>query len=126
MNLLGALLVVVVFALLIHFVGLIKNSIEVIDCSKESASVLSNPNLKDDVKEKILQKKAIRLFVLFGMLILGSVAALLIPIALVWFLDIIGILSFSDVLVILQRWDFLTAATVLGIIVFLIIKKIAN
>lgn len=126
MNLLGAILVVVVFALLIHFVGLIKNSLEVIDCSKESANVLTNPNLKDDVKEKILQKAAIRLFILFGMLILGSVAALLVPIALMWFLDMIGILSFSNVLVILQRWDFLTTATVLGIIIYLMISKLTN
>ncbi len=126
MNLLDAVIVVAVFAVLIHLFGIIKYSLEVISTSKESANALRDSSLEDYLKEKILQRKAIRLFVLFGILLLGSITALTVPIALIWILDAIGIFSFTDVLQILQRWDFLITATVLGIFAYLIIKKLTN
>jgi hypothetical protein len=55
MNLVGALLVVVVFAMLVHVLRLPSRTMEVAVHSREAAAVLKDPGLDDAAKEKVLQ-----------------------------------------------------------------------
>jgi len=125
MNLLGATLVVILFAVLVHVVRLVRWTTEVVAESRESAAVLKNPGLDDEEKEKALQKHAIRLCVLFLLLVLGSAVALLAPVGLIWLMDAAGLISLDGVLDMLQRWDFLAAATVIGSGIYLILRRLA-
>ena len=74
MNLLGALLVVVVFAMLVHALRLPSRTMEVAVCAREATAVLKEPGLDDDAKEKVLQGLAMRLFGLLGLLTVGSLS----------------------------------------------------
>lgn len=47
-----------------------------------------------------------------------SLVALLIPLGVVFVLDYLSMASLSDVMVILQRWDFLLASALLGVICY--------
>ncbi len=123
MNLLGATLVVIVFAILVHLLGLVPRTMEVVARSRESTAVLKDPKLDDDAKEKALQGLAMRLFVLLGFLIVGSAVALLAPVGMIWLLDIAGMVSLDGVLDMLQRWEFLIAATILGVGIYLAVWR---
>jgi len=126
MNLLGATLVVIIFAVLVHVVGLLRRTMEVVALSKDSVSVFRNPGLDDEAKEKALQKHAVRLFVLLVLLILGSAVALLAPVGMIWLLGMAGMFSVDGVLDMLQRWDFLIAATVIGVGIYPILRRLVS
>lgn len=124
MNWLGASLMVVIFAMLIHLVKMVQFSIEVVQQSKRSVAVMLNSELDDDAKEVALRSHAVNLFTLLILLIAGSAVALLAPVGLIWILDLAGFFSFKGVLEILQRWDFLVGATIVGIGIYLVLRKL--
>ena len=113
-GLLGAILVVVGFVVIAHFVGLVPRTAEVVARSRESVAVLKDPQLDDEAKERYMQRSAIALFKLLGLLLAGSCLALLLPFAVVWLGEEAGLLSLDSSIRMLLRWDFLVVTTVVG------------
>ena len=126
MNLIGASLVVIAFAVLAHYIGLVRWTGEVMLHARQAAAVLQDSALDDLAKEKAMQVAAIQLFKLLGLLILGSLAAVTLPIGAIWLADAGVLLSFDDVLAMLVRWEFLLAATVIGFTVFFLLHRISK
>lgn len=123
MSVVGASFVVMCFALLAHYIGLFRWTNEVMGQVKESMAVLSNSQLDDLAKEKAMQSSAIKLFKLLGLLLVGSVVAVLLPFAIIWVFDAMGWISFDSVINMLMRWDFLLAATVIGFAIFFMLRR---
>lgn len=126
MSLIGASLVVIAFAVLAHYIGLARWTGEVMVHSRQAAAVLQDNSLDDLAKEKAMQVAAIQLFKLLGLLIMGSLTAVSLPIGAIWLADTGGLLSFDDVLAMLVRWEFLLAATVIGCTVFFVLHRISK
>lgn len=112
----GATIIVVGFIVCIKLFKLVELALDVIRISKLSASDIRNPDMDDDTKEAALQAHAIKLFKLFFLLTLGGAAALLIPTALVWLLELMDVVSLDEVFKAALSWEFIVASTVLTII----------
>jgi len=123
MNLLGASLVVVLFALLVHVLRLVPRAKEAIVVSRASVDVMRDSALDDDVKEKALQKGAVRLLYLSFVLLTGSTVALAAPLGVIWLLDLLGLLSLETVTATLLRWDFILFATVVGVAAYIFFER---
>lgn len=115
MSLALAVGVVLGFAWLLHGLGLPERAAEVTRRSREGLSILGDPSLDDDEKERGLRRLARRLFALLGILVGGSALALAVPLAAVWALERAGVASLEAVLGVLERPDFLAATAVVGL-----------
>ncbi|PSQ75210.1 MAG: hypothetical protein BRD39_00220 [Bacteroidetes bacterium QH_9_64_21] len=124
MNLALALFVVVGFAGTLEYLNLPEQARGVGERSQDALAVLRNDALDDREKEEALQDHARRLFALLGILLGGSIPALGGPLAIVWGLERIGVGSFEAVLGILQRLDFLAATIVVGLLGYLIVRRL--
>lgn len=115
-NLILALLVVAAFAGIVEWTRITTDVQDAVRGAQGTYSVLSDPSLTDDQKESRLRQEAPRLFGLLGRIVFGSFLALGLPLGALWALDRLGLISFSEVLAILVRFDFLLAVSALGIL----------
>lgn len=111
-----ALLVVIAFAGIVERTRLTAHVAEAVRRGRESYSIVSDPSLTDDRKERRLREETLRLFALLGRIVLGSFLALGLPLGVLWVLDGIGLISLSETLDVLTRLDFLLAVSALGIL----------
>lgn len=114
MSILSASLVVVVFAVLLERMHVASTAGRIADEAARSLRVFRDPSLDDEARARALRRNAIRLSGLSAAITGLSVIALLLPMGGVWVLDRAGLVSLSEVWTILQRVDFLIAATVAG------------
>jgi hypothetical protein len=126
MSLFLATLVVLVFAVAIERLGLAERSREVVTRAQDCVRIVRDDTLDDDAKATGLQRQAIRLFGLFGIFAGGGLLAILLPLGAIWLLDRAGVASFSEVLSILERLDFLVAAMVVGTLTYLLARRLAR
>lgn len=124
MSLVWAVAVVLVFAVTIERLELPARGREVATRAAESLEALRDPGLSDDAKERALRRQAVDLFRLLGILAGGSLLALGLPLGGVWLLDRAGLASFSSVLGVLERLDFLAATFVVGILGYLAVRYV--
>ena len=115
MNVFGATVMVILFAILLHVLGLVQTTKQVVAISQAASSTLRNTLLSDAEKERLMQQSSIQLFRLLAVLILRTAVALVAPLA--------GILTVEGVLRMLARWDFIIAASILGILVYVALDK---
>lgn len=119
-----ATLVVASFALVLERLHLPDRAREVGNRAIDSLRVLRDPTLDDLAKEEALQHQAVRLFVLLGILVGGSLLALGIPLLAVWLLELGGVASLNSVLAVLERIEFLVGVTVIGAVIYLLVRRI--
>lgn len=126
MSFLLAALVVVVFALVLERLRLPDRARETGRRARESVDVLRDPELDDREKESALQEQSLRLFVLLGILLGGSLLALGLPLLGVWLLELAGVSSLESVLGVLERPDFLLGTVVAGGGGYLIYRRMGS
>ena len=119
-----ATFVVVGFAVTLESLHLPARACEVGQCSTECLDVLRDDSLSDREKEEALQQRAQRLFKLLGILVGGSALALGLPLLGVWFVEQLGIGSYGRTLAVLQRIDFLAGVTVVGVLGYLVVRRV--
>ena len=86
--------------------------------------MLRDDSLSDREKEEALQQRARRLFKLLGILVGGSALALGLPLLGVWPVEQLGIGSYGRTLAVLQRIDFLAGVTVVGVLGYLVVRRV--
>lgn len=124
MNVLLATFVVVGFAVTLESLHLPARACEVGQCSTECLDVLRDDSLSDREKEEALQQRARRLFKLLGILVGGSALALGLPLLGIWLVEQLGIGSYGRTLAVLQRIDFLSGVTVVGVLGYLVVRRV--
>ena len=124
MNFVLAVGVVVGFAATLEFLHLPTRARDVGQRGLDCLHVLRDASLSDKEKEVALQKNAGRLFLLLGILGGGSLLALGGPLAIVWGLEKMGVGTFSAVLAILQRIDFLVGTVVVGLLAYVLFSQL--
>ena len=118
MNLIGAIGVVVLFAVLIQILDMVGRTRQVVTIAVASMRVAANAEIADDEKEKMLRNSAIRLTGLLLYLVVGGLLALIAPAALVTLLDAAGVMSSDAVFELLLSWKFIVAGTFVAIGVY--------
>jgi hypothetical protein len=116
MNIVLALLVVIAVAGIVWWARLPAHLAEAVRGARGTYSVVSDPALTDDQKERRLKEEAPRLVGLLGRIVFGSVLALGLPLVAVWAVDRVGLISLPDVLGVLVRIDFLVAVSAFGVL----------
>lgn len=122
-DLLGAIVVVVLFVVLLDLLKVVEQARSAIAISQKSMETMRNAELDDDTKERELQKGAIGLFRLMLTMSLSFATSLVAPMALIWLLDLAGFMSLDAVSAMLLRWDFMLGATVLGVGLFVVLNR---
>lgn len=116
----AAALLVGGFILLLKPFRVIDNARAVLQLSGQVAAMLRDKSLSDLDKEKAMQRHSLGFFKGFCLITLGGAAALLVPFALVWLLDLAGLVSLEEALRVTMEWPFLIGATVVGIAVLVL------
>jgi len=125
-SLAGAIFVVVAFSVIGHYLQLVHRTQDVVHHTQHAIAVLQDSSRDDRNKEQALQRSALKLFALLGQLLLGIATALLLPLAILWSVDIAGISVFHETLVMLQRWEFLIGASFIGGAVYVALRRIVQ
>jgi hypothetical protein len=118
MNFVLAVLVVIVFAAILERARLITHVRDVVRRARANYSVVADPALTDEQKERRLRAETPQLFALLGRIVLWSVLALALPLAALWIGDRLAVLSLAAVLAVFMRLDFLLVLTAAGILVW--------
>lgn len=126
MSLLLAALVVVAFCVLIERLNVAGIAREVVERTRRSLEALRDSDLDDAAKERLLRGNSLRLFGSFGTIVAVTTSSLLLPLSGVWALDRAGLAAFPEVMEILQRLDFLVAASVVGACVYYVSRRFAR
>ena len=115
----GAIFLVIGFIVVLKIAGLVEKATRVIDISKHAVAILRDPGMSDDDKESAMQSHAKQLAGLFFLLTLGGVAAVFLPLAVIWGFDRLELLSIDAVLQVALSWPFIIATTVVIVLVLL-------
>lgn len=112
---LGAAILVVGFAVVVRFSGLIGRSKAVVAAAQRSLAVMRDVSLSDEQKEVQLQHNALLLFKLFLFLTIAGTASVLLPSLVVYGFDQLGWLDWDEVLDVALSVRFLAATSVLAV-----------
>lgn len=123
MSYVGAILLVMGFLVLINYLKVIEKSSKVIGIAKQSIVIVRDSEISDLQKERAMQKYAKELLLLFLFITAASLLALAIPFALVWLMELVGLLSIESVITTTLSWDFIVGSIVLSIIVIWIMSR---
>ena len=93
----GAVFLVIAFAFLIQCFRLIDKGKTVVSIAVESLGTIASNKLSEEEKESELQQNSKKLFGLFVVLAAGGIAALLLPIGVLWLCEQVGWLSLNAV-----------------------------
>lgn len=116
----SAAFLVLAFVILLRIFGLFKNSLEVVAISRAAIVDMRNPFIDDLQKERLMQASSKSLGVLFIQLVLGFFAAVIIPLGVIWILDIAGLVAVEDVMAVTTRWEFMLGGLILAVVAFVL------
>ena len=119
MDILCAAIVVILFAVLLHVLGIVRRTKEVVAIGQQASATLRSHDLSDLQKEQRMRQNSLQLFRLLSILVAGTGIALGAPLAGIWLFQHAGLFSLEGVLAAFLRWDFMIGATVLGIVAYL-------
>jgi hypothetical protein len=119
----GAAILVVGFLVLIKYLKVIDKSSKVLIIAKESFAIVRDQEKSDMQKEIAMQKFAKELFLLFFVIMAGSLLALAIPAAIVWLMDLSGLLSFYDVIDTTFSWEFIASSVIVSVLVIWLMSR---
>lgn len=118
----GAIFLVVGFIVILKISRLVEKSTRVIAISKRAVAELRDVELSDDAKESAMQNHAKQLAGLFVLITMGGTAAVLVPIAVIWGLDQLALVSIDAVFNVALSWPFFVGTTVL-IVIMLVVNR---
>jgi len=118
----GGAILVVGFVVLIKYLKVIEKSSRVLLIARQSVSIIRDTNNSDLQKEIAMQKYSKELLFLFLVIMAGSALAVIIPTALVWLMDLSGILSFQNVIEVVLSWRFIVSSIIISVFLLWILR----
>jgi hypothetical protein len=122
MDYVAATFLVLGFIAVLKVLKVVENSARVIRITNQAVVDFRSSELDDDAKETAMQGHARCLFVLFFLVTVGGVAAIFVPLAVIWGLDRMQLLSLDSVLRATLSWQFIVASTA-AIVLILFAKR---
>ncbi|MBN2013295.1 hypothetical protein JW960_28450 [candidate division KSB1 bacterium] len=123
MTIIGALVIVLGFIILINSFGVMQKSKLVIENTQAAFLTFLNKDINDLQKEIALQKYAKVLFFHFLLITLYCIIAIVIPISIIWLMDLLGIIALKNVIDTTCSWQFLALTGFISILVLIKIRK---
>jgi hypothetical protein len=122
-DLLGASFLAIGFAVIVQALGLMRHATSALTLSSDAMKVMADAALSDDQKERAMQAHTFKLFRVFLILTLGSLVALLVPLAVIWGLARFGLISFDGVMHAALSWPFLVGVSLVAVILFVVLSR---
>ena len=119
----GAALIVAGFSWLLLRFQLPQQAARITALVRESGAIMADKVLSDRKKERALRRNSAVLFGQFIKITLGLLAALALPMAVVWLVGLAGWWRLEEVIAVSLSWPFLLAGLVLFILVMLIGRR---
>jgi hypothetical protein len=113
----GGVFLVVAFVWLLFVFRAPAHLKQVLAVSQEASAILRDSTATDDAKEQMAQKCSVKLFGLFLLIVLTFVGALLAPVAVLWVLDFLHLISLPAVIHMTTSVTFLVTCTVVGCLI---------
>ena len=124
MVLITYILAVVLFCVAFYLTYILKTVNQIIATSRESVSSITDKNLDDDAKEKLIQAAAIKMLKSSFFLLLKGLVILGVTILPLWLADIAGLADFSETSSYSLRIDVLIITTVVVMAIVFLGRKI--
>jgi len=121
-DIIGSVFLIALFSFLLYLFNVTTKSRNVITFAKKAKDLLSDKKLDEMTKEKLMQEYSIKLFGLFGIISIFSILSLAVPVVILWILDKFHVVSLSNILRLIQQWEFITIALVFGIVIYLLYR----
>ena len=112
--LIGALFIVAAFVWLLMVFRAPSHVKRVLAVSQEAAAALQAANATDEEKERAAQQSSLKLFGLFFLILISFSGAVLAPVAVLWVLDRLHLVSLKAILATTMSVTFLVTVTVVG------------
>ena len=119
----GAVLLVGAVIALSKVFGLFSTARQAVRTSRCTLDVMRNPEFGDERKEALLQEYSLALLKAFLDLLLRSIGAIAIPVALLWALEAVGVLSLQAILDLTFSWPFLLGSVIAATAAFWFLEK---
>jgi len=120
----GAIFLVVAFVWLVFLFKAPSHLKRVLEVSQGATAALGDPNATDEDKEKAAQQSSMQLFGLFLLILASFAGALLLPVAALWLLGKVHLISFDAVMALATSITFLVGATVVGCAIAFVLPRL--
>jgi hypothetical protein len=119
----GAVLLVTGVIALMQVFGLFPRALQAVRTSRRAIEVMNDPACGDDRKAALLQGYSLSLLRSSVDLLIRGVGVIAIPVALLWTLELAGLLSLEAVLALTRSWAFLLGGVIAAIAAFWFLEK---
>ena len=117
MNVVAACLSLAVFMVLLKVLRVDSTAVDVIGISRRATSVLRNPRLSDDVKEKMARRYSLRLLARFFCIVVPGVISGAAAFGLLVIMDRLNVASLRDTTALMTDWLFIVAVLAASVVV---------
>ena len=118
MNVVSACLSLAVFMGLLKLLRVDTRAVEVLAISRRATSILRNPRLSDDVKERIARRYSLRLLARFFLIAIPGVIAGAGAFGILALMDALNLATVGGTLDVLTDWVFATLVLVVSLAAF--------
>ena len=113
---------VAVFIVAIMILKIVSIASDAINTSVATGRIMSNPDLDEDDKERLVREASITLSLRFASILLRSAAALAISTLPLVIFDWMGIAGFEETTSALLTWQAICLSTVIAVIAYFIVR----
>ena len=118
MNVLAACFSLAVFMVLLKLLRADSNAVEALAISRRATTILRNPRLSDDVKEKMARRYSLRLLARFFRIAVPGVLSGGAAFGLLVLMDKLNMASLDGTLAVMTDWIFVAVVLVASVVVF--------
>jgi hypothetical protein len=123
-TLIGAILLVCVSLALMLRLGVVARASQGIRLAQEGAAIVADPALDDDAKGQRLRRNSTRLAGLFLTIVAITAVAIGAPLAVLWGLDRLGVVSLAQVVALASSPAFIVVSSVAGVAAWLLAARL--
>ena len=116
MNLLGGIIVAGGFIVLLKLLSTINRGKKVLKISRSAVTIIRNPDLDDQKKEKAMQKHAVKLLSSFFLITITSIFALAVPLFIIWLMELANLTTINEVIKVTLSFKFIAVLVIIVII----------
>ena len=117
MTVVAACLSLAVFMVILKVLRVDSTAVDVIAISRRATTVLRNPRLTDNVKEKMARRYSLRLLARFFCIAIPGVIAAAASFGLLFLMDKLGVASLEDTLALMTDGIFIVAVLAASVVV---------
>jgi len=106
-----------------HVSGLVARARAAVTVASQAMAVIVEKTLDDEVKERLVQRAAIRLFGQFALITLTAIMVLAVPGVVMWVGDVMGLAPFTAASDFLLSWQVLIGASVVMLAAVWLVRR---